>query len=358
MLDENNLGGVLLNSQANFAWLTGGKSNFINQSAESGACFLLVRRDGKKYVLANNIEMPRLLSEEISEADFEPVKFPWQAEKSNPGLIVEKTKSVLENGAALVSDSAISSEIKTAGNLIANCRCELTGAEIERFRRLGNDAGIALGETIKSISPGETELQIAAKMQNELAKFNINSVFTLVAADERIANFRHPIPTEKVWSKTLMLVACAKRGGLIASLTRIICVGKIPDELARKTEACSYILAKILSSLKCGVTGAELYKIAAQAYADKGFADEINKHHQGGAIGYQTRDWLIHPKSAETVFPNQAFTFNPSITGTKSEETAIFIDNELEIITATPEFPQINVEITGKNYQLPGILTV
>ncbi|MBC7797619.1 MAG: hypothetical protein H7Z37_12165, partial [Pyrinomonadaceae bacterium] len=34
MLQAENLGGVLLNSQHNFAWLTCGKSNAINTSAE------------------------------------------------------------------------------------------------------------------------------------------------------------------------------------------------------------------------------------------------------------------------------------------------------------------------------------
>jgi Xaa-Pro aminopeptidase len=52
MLEAENLGGVLINSQHNFAWLTGGKSNGINLSAENGACFLLARRDGKCFILA------------------------------------------------------------------------------------------------------------------------------------------------------------------------------------------------------------------------------------------------------------------------------------------------------------------
>jgi Xaa-Pro aminopeptidase len=56
MLAGENLGGVLLNAQHNFAWLTGGKSNGINLSSESGTCFLLVGGDGKRFVLANNIE--------------------------------------------------------------------------------------------------------------------------------------------------------------------------------------------------------------------------------------------------------------------------------------------------------------
>jgi Xaa-Pro dipeptidase len=358
MLNAENLGGVLLNSQHNFAWLSGGKSNGINLSIENGACFLFVRRDGKKFVLANNIEMPRILSEEISAEDFEPIKFAWQEEKSNSDLIFEKTKSLLDGGGRIASDLSLHKEIRPIENLISRCRYELTEAEIERYRRLGKDAGIALGNVIKIINPGETEIEIARKTRNELAKFNCDSVVTLVGADERIEKFRHPIPTENNWKKVLLIAVCAKRKGLIASLSRIVCTGEIPDVLKRKTEAAAFVFAKILSETKRENTGAKLYETAVDAYAEKGFADEINKHHQGGAAGYKTRDWVIYPQSAETVFPNQAFAFNPSITGTKSEETALLINDEIEIITASPDFPQISIVIDGREYFSPGILSL
>ena len=358
MLSAENLGGVLLNSQANFAWLSGGKSNAVNSSIETGACFLFVRGDGKKFVLANNIEMPRILTEEISDADFVPVEFSWQNEKSNPDLIFEKAKSLLTTNAQIASDLVLHREIKPVENLIARCRYSLTDAETERFRTLGNDAGKALGNVIKIISPGETEIEIARKIRDELAKFNINPVVTLIAADERIEKYRHPVPTENVWKKVLLIAVCGKREGLIASLSRIVCVGAVPDETKRKTESTAYVFAKLLSETKKGKSGAQLYKIAADAYAEKGFAGEINKHHQGGAAGYKSRDWVIHPESRETVFPNQAFAFNPSITGTKSEETAIARNGEIEIITATPDFPQIAVAIDGREFLSPDILSL
>lgn len=356
MLSAENLGGVLLNSQHNFAWLTGGKSSGINLSAENGACFLFIRKDGKKFILSNNIEMPRMLSEEISEKDFEAVEFSWQAEKSDANLIFKTAASLLKKGEKIASDLNFHKEIKPVENLISRCRFELTDAEIGRFRRLGKDAGRALGNTINAISAGKAETEIARKMRGELAKFNIESVVTLAAADERIKKFRHPIPKENVWKKVLLIVTCARREGLIASLSRIVCIGEIPEELRRNTEACAEIFAEILSETKRGKTGARLYKTAARAYAEKGFADEINKHHQGGAAGYKTRDWVIHPESNETVFLNQAFAFNPSITGTKAEETALLINNEIEIITATPDFPTVSVEINGKEFFSPGIL--
>ena len=358
ILSAEKLGGVLINAQHNFAWLTGGRSSAINTSIENGACFLFVRADGKRFVLANNIEMPRILSEEISTEDFEPVEFAWQTEKSSGNFVIERAKSLIRDDKEIVSDLSLSSSIRSVENLIARCRYELTGAEIERYRKLGKDAGEALGKIFETLKTGETEIEIARKVKNALAAYNIESVVTLVGADDRIARFRHPVPTANIWEKVLLIAVCARRGGLIASLSRIACVGEIPDELRRKTEAVAHVFAKFLSATREGTSGAEIYKIAVDAYAEKGFGDEINRHHQGGAAGYKSRDWVAHSASAEVVQKNQAFAWNPSITGTKAEETILIGDGGLEYLTASHGFPQVKVEIDGQEFLSPHILSL
>ncbi|HEX8369397.1 MAG TPA: M24 family metallopeptidase [Pyrinomonadaceae bacterium] len=358
MLARETSGGVLINAQHNFAWLTGGKSNGINLSSENGTCFLLIRGDGKRFILANNIEMPRLLSEEISAADFEPVEFSWQDEKASGNFIFEKAKSLVPPNAELVSDLLLSPQVRSIENLIARCRYELTDAEIERYRRLGKEAGAAIGNLFENLKPGETETEIARRVRDALAAYNISPIVALVGADARIENFRHPVPTLNVWKKVLLIAVCAKREGLIANLTRIACVGKIPGELERKTAATAYVFARLLSETGTGASGAKLYKSAAAAYAEKGFADEINRHHQGGATGYKTRDWVAHPANSEIVFKNQAFAWNPSIAGTKTEETCLVFSDRIETITQSANFPRAAIEIGGREYLSPGILSL
>jgi Xaa-Pro dipeptidase len=358
MLSAGDLGGVLINSQHNFAWATGGRANGVNASIEPGACFLFVRADGKKFVLANNIEMPRILAEEVSADDFEPVEFSWQDEKSAGDFVIERAKALVRDNQKIASDLALSPTVRPVEGLIARCRYELTEPEIERFRELGKDAGSALGKIFETIAPGETELEIARKVKTALAARGIESVVTLVGADERIERFRHPVPTSKTWKKVLLIAVCAKRQGLIASLSRLACVGGIPAELQRKTDAVAHLFAKFLAATKPGATGAEIYEIAAAAYAEKGFGDEIDRHHQGGAAGYKSRDWVAHPGSAEIVRENQAFAWNPSVTGTKAEETVIIGENGIEYLTASPNFPPLKIEIDDQEFLSPGILSL
>lgn len=356
MLSAENLGGVLLNAQHNFAWMTGGKSNAVNQSIENGACFLFVRADGKRFVLANNIEMPRILAEEISADEFEPLEFSWQDEKAAGDFVVEKAKTLIAANESVGSDLFLHARARPVENLIARCRFELTEAEIERFRRLGKDAGLALAKIFEIIKPGDAENTIARKVKNALLFLGIEPLVTLVGADARIARFRHSVPTANIWKKKLLIAVCARRHGLVASLSRIACVGEIPDELSAKTEACAYVFGRFLAATTAGANGAEIYRAAAEAYIEKGFGDEINRHHQGGAAGYKSRDWVAHPKSSETVRNHQAFAWNPSITGTKAEETVLATADGIEYLTVSPGFPKVEVEIDGQAFYAPGIL--
>lgn len=356
MLAAEGLGGVLLGAQHNFAWLTAGGTNAVDTTREPGACALLVRADGRRFVLASRIEMARMLDEELAGTDFEPVEYGWEEEKASPTFLADRAASLLEAGGGLGSDLPLGASVKTVEGSVARCRYQLTTPELERFRLLGRDAGEAAGEFARTLEPGLTENEAARGFSDALAARGIRSVVTLVAADERLGKYRHPVPTDLRWNRVLMLVTCARRGGLVASLTRIVCAGGVPEELRRRTEAAARVNARLLAATVPGAKGSELYETAADAYAAEGFAGEERLHHQGGAAGYRTRDWVAHPASAETVEPRQAFAWNPSVTGTKVEETCVTSAEGVELITTSPNWPQITVRVGGREYLSPDVL--
>ncbi|HEV7698802.1 MAG TPA: M24 family metallopeptidase [Pyrinomonadaceae bacterium] len=349
IIATSGLGGILINSQPNFAWLTCGGSNGIDHSRDPGAASILVRKDGRRFILANNIELPRLLAEEVSTDLFEPVEFQWQREKAELGLVGTLAASICDGTVGLESEFDAK---------IAKCRYTLTDTEVERYRLLGRDAGAAMDRVANKITPDIAEFEIAEVMRAELAVARIDSVVTLVAADERIGWFRHPVPTAKRLERTVLLVTCARRGGLTASLSRMVSVGVPDDNLQQKTEAAAYVNAKLLNATREGTTGTKLYDVAATAYAERGYAGEIERHHQGGATGYRTRDWVAHSSSDELVQPRQAFAWNPSITGTKVEDTVVVDGDRVEVLTPSPGFPSITDVINGREFTATGILTI
>lgn len=358
MLTAEGVGGVLLTAQHNFAWLTAGGTNTVDMSREQGVCALFVRADGRRFLLANRIEIKRLLEEELAGTDFEPIDFGWEEEKAQPALLADLAASLVEDGSGLGSDLPLGQHTKQIEGAVARCRYSLTPPELERFRSLGRDAGEALGSFARALEPGETEREVARRMSDALGARGIRSVVTLVAADDRVKRFRHPVPTERSWERVLMLVTCAQRGGLIASLTRIVCAGAVPEELRRRTHAAAHVNARMLAATRPGARGSELYETAADAYAAEGFEGEEHLHHQGGAAGYRTRDWVAHPSCVETVQNLQAFAWNPSITGTKIEETCITSGEGIEVITTSPDWPQIPAHLEGREYFSPDVLSL
>jgi hypothetical protein len=140
-----------------------------------------------------------------------------------------------------------------------------------------------------------------------------------------------------------MVALCAERDGLIVSLSRIVTAGGLAD-LEVRTRAAATVFGRVLAATRPGVAAPRLYEALAAAYAEVGHAGEELKHHQGGAIGYRARDWVAHPRSQETVDERQAFAWNPTITGTKVEDTALVVGDRVEIITSTPDWPTIDIE--------------
>ena len=354
MLAQDALDGVLISTQHNFAWLSGGGLNGVDLSRENGVASLLVTRDARRYVITNNIEMPRMLAEEVSAADFEPLEFGWQ----DGGRLLQLAREAAGGEARIASDVDWMDGLPPIEHRVASCRYQLTAAEIDRYRQLGRDAGAAMKDVLANLKPGLTELEIGETVRHRLAEDGITSVVTLVAVDERIEKYRHPVPTSKRWSKTLLIVTCAKRQGLIVNLSRVVCAGTPDGHLIAKTEAAAYVNSVLMDATRPGTKASELYAAAAQAYAAKGFASEIDKHHQGGATGYRTRDWVAHPDSSEVVQAGQAFAWNPSITGTKVEESCIVVDDGVEIMTSSAGFPIITTVVNGKEYSSPGILSI
>ena len=121
-------------------------------------------------------------------------------------------------------------------------------------------------------------------------------------------------------------------------------------------EAAASIHAQILHATREGAVSSDIFAAARRAYAAVGAAEAIEGHHQGGPCGYSERDWLITPRGAEHVTEPQAFAYNPSLRGAKAEDTVLLADGAMEVLTATPRLPAIEVAVEGVPYRSAGIL--
>ncbi|MDI6762588.1 MAG: aminopeptidase P family N-terminal domain-containing protein [Thermodesulfobacteriota bacterium] len=348
-LQTKGLKALLLKRQANFSWMTGGGLNLVGITTEFGATSLLITED-LKYVISSNIEAPRMIEEEALEKQGFILKvFPWNEDQES-AIIKELTRE-----GSLGSDAPFPNARVLAED-VAKLRYSLTPEEQERYRWLGEKVSLGLEKTVMETKKGEKESEAVGRLCNELWKDRIDPITLMSAADDRISKFRHPIPTERKIEKYLMVSVNARKWGLIVSLTRFVYFGSLPKELKGKYEANVFIDCTMMAHTQPGIPAREVLQKGIDAYKEKGYPEEWKLHHQGGSIGYTGRDYRVHLKTPDIIQENQGFTWNPSITGTKSEDTILATSKGPEMITWPILYPTLSMEVGGISFARPNIL--
>ena len=343
------LDAILLQRVSSLAWATDGTSAYVNSARSNAEASLLISRD-HQYLITNNIEAKRLDNEEgLASKGWDFYITPW-FEKVVP-------TQGLTKGLKLGSDGYFPGALDLSGE-IARLRANLDPEEGKRFRVLGQLCAHAMDATARSVYPGQTEYEIAGLLAGEAESHGVQATVNLIAVDDRIFNFRHPLPTDKKLDRYVMIVLCGRRWGLVCSLTRLVYFGKLPDEIRRKKEAVAYVDAAMIAATRPGRTLGQIFNVAKRAYAAIGYHDEWQLHHQGGPAGYEPREYIAVPGSKDIVLVGQVYAWNPSITGCKSEDSILVGTNGFEAMTAIPGWPMVKVDVVGQVIERPDILIV
>ncbi|MCK6445329.1 MAG: M24 family metallopeptidase [Planctomycetes bacterium] len=308
--------GAWLRRRANVAWLADGADVHVLGSSELGVASLWWSPTQKR-VLTDSIEAARLAAEEFS-SEWEIVARPWWEPFVPPA------------GNWLVD---------WPDDVVAPLRAPLVERELERVRALGRESAECVEALMHDVRHGSSEFEVAADLTSRLLARGIRAPVVLIAADERIARFRHPTPTAKRVERTLMTVLCAERHGLIVCLTRLCSFGALADDLARRHRAVIAVERAMHAVSLPGTSFGAVFAEAQRMYRATGFPDEWKLHHQGGPMGYAARDFCVAPGETRCIVERQLLGWNPSITGTKSEDTLV---SGGEVLTRTGKWPELD----------------
>lgn len=319
-LEEHGSPAALLQTRRNFSWATVGGEAHVVAATEAAVAGLLVTRDDA-VVLAPVNEAPRLRDEELAGLDLEVRELPWH----DQAAMTDEAKRIA--GSRPVDDGALETALMPM-------RCVLSDLEVERMRWLAVRVVSAVAAGLAAVKPGASEFDIAAAALHELTVEGARAPVLLVAADDRIPRYRHPLPTDRRVTHRAMVVLVAERWGLHAALTRFAELREPDAELAGRIRKADAVHAAMLDATRPGRTLGDVLAAAQAAYADAGHPDEWQLHHQGGIIGYQGRERIATPGDATPMREGMAFAWNPSIAGAKAEETVLLGPGGLEVLTA------------------------
>ncbi len=362
--------GAVLARQDNFAWLTSGGESRVSSEGERGAAILLIG-PGRRQLFAKSMDGRRILDEELRGLDFDLVELAWYEESCADRLLCASA------GEKLVSDFSVPDGIAcasssvdptgSAGSVGVECRpgfftalhYPLTAFERERYRELARLAESIIREAADLARPGMRESELAAFLRRRYAEEGMEAPVVIVGSDERIALYRHCMPTEKRIRETLLLAPAPRKWGLCAPISRMVFFGDaIPEALARSYGALLRIEGATLAACEPGASLAEISATQKGLFSSEGYAEEWKLHFQGGLTGYIINDptGCLDPEAR--VREGQAFNWYITISGAKVEETCLVSERGAEVVSSHGIWPTVRVASRGKTYDLPGILGI
>ncbi len=347
LMEELKLDGIFLKRQDDFAWITCGGRNYVG-AGDMGNAGVLVKSDGKAFLVTNNIEAPRMADEEnVAALGYQVRDYLWHDNSGEKNILLKLVPSGrigMDFGSSSIAD-----EVK-------KLRFSLTESEIERYVLIGSDASSCMEEAAFNIIEGQSEYEIASSIMARMEKKGLELVSCMVAGDERISRYRHPLPTSNKIRNLVQIGGNFRRNGLIICMTRYVCFGSLPDGLLKQYRDNQLIDCTYISATRPGCDFIYPLLEGKKKYEELGYADEFDKHHQGGPIGYAGRDYRVDFNTKGKIAENQAFCWNPSITGTKSEDTVIVTTQGIIPVTRPVLFPTVHLEVGGIAYDRPDIL--
>jgi Xaa-Pro aminopeptidase len=337
---------AVLTHVANTAWITAGGATFVDEASDAGPSSIVVTAD-RAVVVTDRVEAPRLEAEEhLGDLGFTLAVDPWYARGGALATLLAGQRVGYDSQGVGVDLRADLRDLRTL----------LQPGEQARLRANSQDAARVMVDALREIEPGiTTEFDISARLAAGCRLVGGTAVVNLVAADERIANFRHPLPVGAPIQHMVMAVLCLRRAGLVTSVTRLVHVGPLSADLRRRALAVAEVDARLILGTQPGRTMGAMFALARDAYAELDFPDAIQEHHQGGSAGYLPREVLATPDNPTPIRVDEAFAWNPSVRGAKSEDTILLSAAGPEILTITPDWPTWEITVAGQTIARPAI---
>jgi Xaa-Pro aminopeptidase len=346
LLDREGLESVWFADPDTFAWATGG-SNVVDRRAAVGVA--AVGFDGEWTVVTNGVEAERLREEELPE-EVAVESYEWHA-----GSLAE---AVAERAATPAgADFDVPGAVRVDASPL---RLRLADRDVARYRDLGTDAAAAVEAACRAAEPPDTEREVAARVETEIADRGVEPSVVLVGGEDRAGRYRHYTPTDATLGGYMLVSVTARRDGLYASVTRTVAF-EPPTWLEGRHEAAATVEATALAATWAYAqrdgTAAAVFDAVRDAYRALGHHGEWREHHQGGATGYAGREWFATPTNEVSLTLPTAYAWNPTVQGAKSEGTALVTADGVSFLT-DGDWPTVEVSAVGfdATFERPAVL--
>lgn len=327
---DHDLDTLVLRDPAALTWLLEARVH-VPQTLDTACLDVCVDAgSGTVTVYTNAIEAPRLADIELAGLPVQWQVNPWWADRL----------AALPRGPRVGTDRPYADCRDLAAPLVA-LRRTLTTRQQRLIAEVAQDTAQAATAAAHRLDPAMTETAAAGALAEELLSRGLDPIVLFAAGQEHVDRHRHPLPTPAVLGDRVMLVCCARRHGLVASVTRLISFPQVgPGFDASSYDDLLQVEAAFLEATQPGARLGDAFAAGIAAYPRHGFdADEWHRHHQGGLSGFQPREFPATAASDVVLAPGMVVAWNPSGRGVKVEDTALVTDDGLDLLVHDDAWP-------------------
>ncbi|HET7800088.1 MAG TPA: M24 family metallopeptidase [Humibacillus xanthopallidus] len=338
---------LVLREPAALTWLLGARVN-VPQTLDTACLDVIVHPGGgpgghhgagghRLTVVTNAIEAPRLRDTELAgldaACDLRWDVVPWW----------ESRDSRLPTGPRVGCDRPLPGSVPVGPDLAA-LRRQLTQHQQRLLAQVCSDTAAAATAAALTLSPGTTGYAAAGAFAHELLERELDPIVLLVGGADHLTDHRHPLPLAEPVGGRAMLVACGRRHGLVASVTRIVSFTPLDDEQRDAYARLLQVERAFLDATRVGARLGDVVSEGCAAYGRQGFdPEEWHRHHQGGLSGFQPREFPAHASSDLVLDDGAVVAWNPSADGWKVEDTTLVLPNGARTLVTDERWPTLDV---------------
>jgi hypothetical protein len=346
LLQEVGCEGLLLLEPENFAWLTsGGTARGVLDPDQAPALYC---NGEQRWVIASNVDSQRLFDEELDGLGFQLKEWPWHWGRE-------------QFLADLCQDRKIASDRPVFGARIVEDRLRLlrrglSPYEQECLRVVGMIVSHALEAACRTLSPGETEREVAGQISHRLLHRGVVPLHVGVAADGRSRLYRHYAFTSTPITQYAVLTATARKYGLTVTASRSVSFGPVEPQFRQEHNAVCRVGASYVASTWPDAVPREILLAGRRIYLISGFEHEWMACPQGNVTGRTPVELLLTPQTEDLFHSGWAVTWSASAGAASSCDTFLVTDDGPQIITPTEFWPLKRIRIQGAEFVRPDVL--
>lgn len=346
LLAETKCDGLLVLDADNFAWLTAGAAG-RGVLDPAGLPALYYTTEGR-WIVCSNADSQRLFDEDVDGLGFQIKEWPWYAGRD--AFLTE-----LGKGRTFASDVPYGA-CKVVGDWLRKQRRTMSDYDRACCRALGLIISHSLEATGRTMSPGETEREIAGQLAHRLFHRGAFPLNLMVAADGRSRPYRQAAFTSTPIRNYCVLSVAARKYGLVAMASRSINFGPPADAYRRDHDAACRVSATYVAGSWPDAVPKQILATGRRVYQVTGAEHEWQLAPQGCVTGRTGVELSLDPQLEELLQANWALSWFPSVGTALSCDTFLISEEGPKAITAIENWPLKRIRIQGADFVRPDLL--